>query len=308
MSKKRKANINSATMLSGLITDKIIGEYPENNGYQRDFVEFVTKILINAIGFSVIFCVGFFFLKFEEGVIINLVMIVMLAASTIFYKTKIKLSALNNIHLFICGGGIFLIIIFSGGLTSPILPWIITIPFVASFLLKRIYSWIWISITVLILAFLSYSYQVKFLQKNELDIALNYHAFYIINLLLLFVFALLINNGWSAYFKKDKSKLEREAVYITNDEIDYFILNWNFIKSKIGGKFHEVINYLDQLDFLTPHEKKFALLAYLKIDPDLLAEKLNVSKRTIETNFYRVRKKLKHHKIDYRSLKKVVLN
>ena len=295
-------------MLSGLITDKIIGEYPENNGYQRDFVEFVTKILINAIGFSVIFCVGFFFLKFEEGVIINLVMIVMLAASTIFYKTKIKLSALNNIHLFICGGGIFLIIIFSGGLTSPILPWIITIPFVASFLLKRIYSWIWISITVLILTFLSYSYQVKFLLKNELDIALNYHVFYIINLLLLFVFALLINNGWSAYFKKDKSKLEREAVYITNDEIDYFILNWNFIKSKIGGKFHEIINYLDQLDFLTPHEKKFALLAYLKIDPDLLAEKLNVSKRTIETNFYRVRKKLKHHKIDYRSLKKVVLN
>ena len=308
MSKKRKANINSTATLSRLITDKIIDEYPENNGYQRDFVEFVTKILINAIGFSVIFCVGFFFLKFEEGVIINLVMIVMLAASTIFYKTKIKLSALNNIHLFICGGGIFLIIIFSGGLTSPILPWIITIPFVASFLLKRIYSWIWISITVLILAFLSYSYQVKFLQKNELDIALNYHAFYIINLLLLFVFALLINNGWSAYFKKDKSKLEREAVYITNDEIDYFILNWNFIKSKIGGKFHEIINYLDQLDFLTPHEKKFALLAYLKIDPDLLAEKLNVSKRTIETNFYRVRKKLKHHKIDYRSLKKVVLN
>ena len=308
MSKKRKANINSANSLSGLITDKIIGEYPENNGYQRDFVEFVTKILINAIGFSVIFCVGFFFLKFKEGVIINIIMIVMLAASTIFYKTKIKLSTINNIHLSICGGGIFLVIVYSGGLTSPVLPWLITIPFVASFLLNRIYSWIWISITVLFLTFLSYSYQIKFLQKNELDIALNYHAFYIINLLLLFVFALLINNGWSAYFKKDKSKLEREAVYITNDEIDYFILNWNFIKSKIGGKFHEIINYLDQLDFLTPHEKKFALLAYLKIDPDLLAEKLNVSKRTIETNFYRVRKKLKHHKIDYRSLKKVVLN
>ena len=308
MSKKRKANINSTTALSGLIIDKIIGEYPENNGYQRDFVEFVTKILINAIGFSVVFCFGFFLLKFEEGVIINIIMIIMLAASTFFYKTKIKLSTINNINLSIYGSGIFLIIIFSGGLTSPILPWIITIPFVASFLVKRIYSWIWISITVLILAFLSYSYQVKFLQKNELDIALNYHAFYIINLLLLFVFALLINNGWSAYFKKDKSKLEREAVYITNDEIDYFILNWNFIKSKIGGKFHEIINYLDQLDFLTPHEKKFALLAYLKIDPDLLAEKLNVSKRTIETNFYRVRKKLKHHKIDYRSLKKVALN
>ena len=308
MSKKRKTNINSADALSRYIADKIIGEYPENNGYQRDFVEFVTKILINAIGFSVVFCFGFFFLKFEEGVVINVIMMVMLAASTIFYKTKIKLSAINNIHLSICGSGIFLVIIFSGGLTSPILPWLLTIPFVASFLLNRIYSWIWISITVLILTFLSYSYQINFTLQNKLDISINYHVIYIVNLFMLFGFALLINNGWSAYFKKDKSKIEREAIYITNDEIDYFILNWNFIKSKIGGKFHEIINYLDQLDFLTPHEKKFALLAYLKIDPDLLAEKLNVSKRTIETNFYRVRKKLKHHKIDYRSIKKVALN
>ena len=89
MSKKGKANINSAAALSGLITDKIIGGYPENNGYHRDFVEFVTKILINAIGFSIVFCFAFFFLKFEEGVVISLIMIVMLAASTIFYKTKI---------------------------------------------------------------------------------------------------------------------------------------------------------------------------------------------------------------------------
>ena len=106
MSKKRKTNINSTAALSRLVTDKIIGEYPENNGYQRDFVEFVTKILLNAIVFSMVFCFGFFFLKFEEGVIINIIMIVMLAASTIFYKTKIKLSALNHIHLIICGGGI----------------------------------------------------------------------------------------------------------------------------------------------------------------------------------------------------------
>ena len=308
MSKKRKANINSTAELSKLITEKIIGGYPENNGYQREFVEFVIKILLNAIVFSMVFCLGFFFLKFKEGVIINIVMIVMLSASIVFYKTKTKLSTINNIHLSICGGGIFLVILYSGGLTSPLLPWLLTIPFVASFLLNRIYSWIWISITVLLLTFLSYSYQIKFLQQNELDITLNYHIFYLLNVLLLFGFAIAINQGWNAYFKKDKSKIEREAVYITNDEIDYFILNWNFIKSKIGGKFHEIINYLDQLDFLTPHEKKFALLAYLKIDPDLLAEKLNVSKRTIETNFYRVRKKLKHHKIDYRSIKKVALN
>ena len=108
MSKKRKTNVNSTAALSRLITDKIIDEYPENNGYQRDFVEFVTKILINTIGFSIVFCFGFFFLKFEKGVVVNVIMIVMLAASTIFYKTKIKLSTINNIHLSICGGGIFI--------------------------------------------------------------------------------------------------------------------------------------------------------------------------------------------------------
>ena len=120
-----------------------------------------------------------------------------------------------------------MVIIFSGGLTSPILPWLLTIPFVASFLLNRIYSWIWISITVLLITFLSYNYQIKFLQQNELDLTLNYHIFYLLNVLLLFGFAIAINQGWNAYFKKDKSKFEREAVYITNDEIDYFILNWN---------------------------------------------------------------------------------
>ncbi len=308
MSKKRKIYVNQLQKITERIIGRIIGNYSENNGYQREYIEFVTKTLIIVIGFSALFCIFFILLRFKEGVIINALMIVMLSTSIVFYKTKIKLSTINNIYLFIYSNGIFLVIIFSGGLTSPILPWLLTIPFVASFLLKRIYSWIWISTTVLILTFLSYSYQINFPQQNELEISINYHVFYIINLLLLFCFALLINNGWSTYFKKDKSKLEREAVYITNDEIDYFILNWNFIKSKIGDKFHEIINYLDQLDFLTPHEKKFALLAYLKIDPDLLAEKLNVSKRTIETNFYRVRKKLKHHKIDYRSLKKVALN
>ena len=87
--------------------------------------------------------------------------------------------------------------------------------------------------------------------------------------------------------------------------MDYFAVNWNFMKDKFQLKYRQVIRTVDDYFFLTEHEKKYAFIDYLKLDPDKLAESMNVSKRTIETNFYRVRKKLKLNKIDYRSLKQL---
>ena len=52
---------------------------------------------------------------------------------------------------------------------------------------------------------------------------------------------------------------------------------------------------IDQLDFLTPHEKKYALIDYFKLDLILISETLSVSTRTVETNYYRIRKKLKEN-------------
>ena len=100
-----------------------------------------------------------------------------------------------------------------------------------------------------------------------------------------------VNVVWNENSKKD-------VIYIDQSDINYFILNWNFIKSKLFEKFPKILETIDNLHFLTDHEKKYALMKHFRLDVDLLADKLNVSKRTIETNLYRVNNKLKKNNIN----------
>ena len=48
-------------------------------------------------------------------------------------------------------------------------------------------------------------------------------------------------------------------------------MDWNFLKYKFSKKFNEQIEEIDQLDFLTPHEKKYALIDYFKLDLILIS-------------------------------------
>ena len=129
--------------------------------------------------------------------------------------------------------------------------------------------------------------------------------FLILNVGLVLTLILFTYTNWQYRYKKGKKTLIKKVQYITQDEMDYFAVNWNFMKNKFQIKYRNIIKVIDEYFFLTEHEKKYAFIDYLKLDPDELAESMNVSKRTIETNFYRVRKKLKMNKIDYRSLKQI---
>lgn len=132
-----------------------------------------------------------------------------------------------------------------------------------------------------------------------------FELFMTVNLILLIAFGLLIIMSWNYFYKKDKVSFNKDAIYIEEGELDYFIINWNFVKSKLIDKYTEQIKFIDQQYYLTEHEKKYALINYLKIEPELIAEKLNVSKRTIETNLYRVRKKFKKNKINPKLLNNI---
>ena len=137
------------------------------------------------------------------------------------------------------------------------------------------------------------------LDENTNSLAL----FLFLNVGLILTLILFTYTNWQYRYKKEKKTLIKKVQYITQDEMDYFSVNWNFMKDKFQLKYRSIIRTIDEYFFLTEHEKKYAFIDYLKLDPDELAESMNVSKRTIETNFYRVRKKLKMNKIDYRSLK-----
>ena len=55
---------------------------------------------------------------------------------------------------------------------------------------------------------------------------------------------------------------------------------------------------LDKLEILTKTEKMYVFLSQFDYNQKELAHELVVSLRTVETNFYRVRQKLKKHNIE----------
>ena len=280
------------------LIDKIIGQYHVKNGYQKAYVVFECQILLSTIVFSLAFVILFVFLEFQVGAKIMALGIGMLLGSIVLFRTKINLKIINNIHLGICTFMIFTNILYTGGILSPILPWLLTIPFIASFLLKNIYSWVWVCLTVSLFSILNYVQHFQLLDSKEIISSNYFELFMTVNLILLIAFGLLIIMSWNLFYKKDKVSFKKDAIYIEEGELDYFIINWNFVKSKLINKYPEQIKFIDQQYYLTEHEKKYALINYLKIEPELIAEKLNVSKRTIETNLYRVRKKFKENKIN----------
>ncbi|MDG2343978.1 MAG: hypothetical protein P8L23_05320 [Flavobacteriales bacterium] len=103
--------------------------------------------------------------------------------------------------------------------------------------------------------------------------------------------------AWRLLFKSKSNEIiqKRRYSYISYTDIELLIMDWNFLKYKFSIKFNEQIEEIDQLDFLTPHEKKYALIDYFKLDLILISETLSVSARTVETNYYRIRKKLKEN-------------
>lgn len=132
-----------------------------------------------------------------------------------------------------------------------------------------------------------------------------YYVMLVSNLILsLLIIALAIYTNWISLITKFKSKWqaetivneqENDAIVVRLIEKDKKFQNWNEFKVLYASDYEQIIVKIEQLNFLSKTEKMYAVLQLFDINHKDLAEILNVSLRTIGTNFYRLRLKLKEN-------------
>lgn len=122
----------------------------------------------------------------------------------------------------------------------------------------------------------------------------------------LLVITLAIYTNWLFLITRSKRKWQKDLNNNKNlDNVDKqpFILsnhgniinNWNDFKSNQIDQNEEIITHVESINFLTKTEKLYASLQPFSLPHKELADLLSVSLRTIETNFYRLRLKLRQH-------------
>ena len=279
--------------------NSLIVNYSLSKGYHKDYVSFVVKGLLTVIIVSLLYSITFSIMKFYWGSFAMGLTAIILLGCLIGFKIKLKISIIAHSYILICLCSLIVCILKTGGITSPILPWLICIPFFASLIVRTAELWIWVGLTAFSISTLSLSFingwtPINLIANNEYLNVL----FVVLNIGLIITLGSLAYINWTYIYKKKNKRIKKDVIYIEEDEIDFFILEWNFLKSKLDGKFSKVLKTIDGLHFLTDHEKKYALIKHFGLDAELLSNKMSVTKRTIETNLYRVKLKMKKNNVD----------
>lgn len=136
------------------------------------------------------------------------------------------------------------------------------------------------------------------------------YSLYIISLLsnllvAAMIIALAVYTNWLFLFNKFKSRFEiinpvfeikktmLPVFYLEN--INSEIRSWNDFKKNMSEEYSEMIEKIESLEFLSKTEKLYSALLPFDISHKEIADLLCVSLRTVETNFYRLRTKLKEN-------------
>ncbi len=293
-----------------VIIKYFIGDYSINSTTKFPLIEFMIFTMMYLCCIFLIY--GVVLISFNlNGLGISSILSFIIAIGICFlFKTKTSLNTITNAFLSVCFVYFTICILLTGNTSSPFAPWLIAIPAFAITISKNITGLVW---TVLCMVFFTTITLLSLFNYNMNLLALEHNKFLfeIIIQGLIYISAIAIGLiTWRILFKSEPIEIaqqKRSYSYISYTDIELLIMDWNFLKYQFSKKFNQQIEAIEQLDFLTPHEKKYALIDYFKLDLILISETLSVSTRTVETNYYRVRKKLKennyHEKYPYHKIK-----
>ena len=287
-----------ASSINNTINGLIEG-YCNKKGYHKNYVSFVCIVLVVVVLLT-LFLAPIFYIYALKTVALGLCITSFLLISIVFlFKSNLNISFIVNTFLTIYSIGLIFGIIEYSRMNSPLIPLLICAPFIAAIILKKIELVIWILIITITLSLISaYSTKGSEIASFVINKKINYLIYIITDLGIIITVFSISYFHWKYMQKEDDKEIEKDIIYLEDSDINYFILNWNFIKSKLYDKFPNILEKIDNLHFLTDHEKKYALIKHFRLDINILTEKMNVSKRTIETNLYRVKLKMKKNNID----------
>lgn len=135
------------------------------------------------------------------------------------------------------------------------------------------------------------------------------YSLYIISLfsnllVAMLIITLAIYTNWMFLFNKLKLKFSPEIV-IENEgtitpifhlqNVNCEFRSWNDFKKNMSDEYPEIIENIENLEFLSKTEKLYAGLLPFDNSHKEIADLLCISLRTVETNFYRLRSKLKEN-------------
>lgn len=201
-----------------------------------------------------------YIVEFKLGMWIESVLTILFSLIPVAIIRRINLNVVGNVFILLGCLGIFLLTLFTGGLTSPVLPWISLVPIVALLFVNRLWVWVWFGITIGIVLLIIYreAYAQEILPQYNLE----YKTFLFANCMIgLVVTILFLNMIFEYSLRQANQQLE-----LKNIEIEEKNKLLETQAAQITRQRDEIID-----------EKKKSDDLLLNILPDTIAEELKKS-------------------------------
>jgi len=135
------------------------------------FTYYRYKLVLNASLFTSIFSFCYLLIsvliEFEPGVHFMIFNVVGFILLPFLIKAKVPHQAVGNLYILIGSMAVIILVYYSGGVESPVFPWLAVPPVLALLIVNRFYAFVWTGVVLLVLsAFVLYAYNGHVLDKQ----------------------------------------------------------------------------------------------------------------------------------------------
>lgn len=154
--------------------------------------------------------------QFDKGVYLMIMNMVGFIVLALLVKTKISISVLGNIFVFLGAAAVIILTYFSGGVWSAIYPWIVSIPVLAILLVNRSSGWFWSFIAFIAMIWFAYGalIGIEYPKEYNQETFVEWYVTVVPGLLLIIVFMAFVFESIQSKALSESQQLLEEKDYI----------------------------------------------------------------------------------------------